>query len=71
MAIDYNENKINLQSSNCNSTRQNIQLDKIKPSDNVKCTVYLQNCFKFFVMEIATKSKNCLCMKKKTVNENL
>lgn len=46
MAIDYNENKINLQSSTCNSTRQNVQLDKIKPSNNGKCIVYLQNCFK-------------------------
>lgn len=72
MAIDYNENKINLQSSRCNLTRQNIQLDKIKPSDNGKCIVYLQNCFKNSVRDTATISKNCFCMEKnKTVDENL
>lgn len=42
MASDYNENKINLQSLSWNSTRQNIQLDKNKPSVNGRYIVYLQ-----------------------------
>lgn len=65
MASDYNENKINLQSLSWNSTRQNIQLDKNKASNNRKCIVYLQKCFKNSVMDTATISKNCLCMEKK------
>lgn len=65
MDSDYNENKINLQSLSWNSTRQNIQLDKNTASDNGKCIVYLQNCFKNSVIDTTTISKHCLCRKKK------